>query len=422
MSNILDVRKLFNSTKGISGTGTVLSRSMERLSEGIRTLEPGDLIKLGSSTVSAAPIAYDLWYLHCHKNFLSNYFSGIDGDHFDYTEYLSDNLNFLEILVGLKPIKALRDLAAHLVGKPIDYDWHIGRDIGGDWVNNGIYWINLMAFELVTSGVSITYSSNRLSHLDMASHIGYITFPVGQLGVMEVISAFTETDLAGYKLSEQIKPELSPKSTEVPTTQSPPEMFPTIDTRSNACYGNHFIEKAYLVPESTKLDVEYFASQIPPEVYGESVKPKKWLRYWLPREIKIIPGEFFGILVKPITVPPHVWWFQESSPLVYAGNWVETRYLTTGVVTRVILEEDRTDSKFGNQYYIKVQGCEIIVEATDFLLYAVDDRVAVIKITSLQLPNNKPYTWLDQPTLKEADKSQEKINYIIMPATFYKGS
>jgi len=163
-------------------------------------------------------------------------------------------------------------------------------------------------------------------------------------------------------------------------------------------------------------DVELFSS--PMEKYTEDVKPKMWMRYWIHKSSQIVPGEFVGILCKPNVAPPHVWWFQESSPFLYAGNWLETWNLTSGVVTEVTLEADRTDGQIGNQYKIKIQGCEVSIEASDFLLYSVGDRVAVVKMDSIETAPTKSFTWLDQPTFKKEHEGELVTNFIIIPATF----
>ena len=99
---------------------------------------------------------------------------------------------------------------------------------------------------------------------------------------------------------------------------------------------------------------------------------------------------------------------------------MEAGNLTSGVVTAVTLEADRTDGKIGNQYKVKIQGCEVIIEASDFLVYSVGDRVAVVKVASINAAADKSFTWLDQPILKATDKGTEKTNYIIIPAAFYR--
>ena len=145
------------------------------------------------------------------------------------------------------------------------------------------------------------------------------------------------------------------------------------------------------------------------------------MRYWIHKDSTLpVPGEFLGILCRPVSCPPHVWFFQKSAPFVYAGNWIEVRNLTSGVITAVTLESARTDSGIGNQYKIKIQGCEVIVDATDYLMYGIGDRVAVLKVDSTGTSATKSFTWLDQPTLKSTDVLTKKSNYVILPATFYK--
>ena len=169
---------------------------------------------------------------------------------------------------------------------------------------------------------------------------------------MEVISVLQETDLTGYKFAAvdsnggydpKLPAEVEDK--DKPKTQSTPEMFPDMsDAGQNYCFGKHLIEEAYLTPDAVSRDVELFAS----EISGYEVEPKFWMRYWINKDSKLpVPGEFIGILCRPVAAPPHVWWFQESAPFVYAGNWMETGTLTSGVVTVVTEEDDRDDEGIG---------------------------------------------------------------------------
>jgi hypothetical protein len=168
-------------------------------------------------------------------------------------------------------------------------------------------------------------------------------------------------------------------------------------------------------------DVELFSTDMCACGYGEDVKPKKWMRYWINNADKFpVPGEFIGILCRPVALPPHLWWFQESNPFLYAGNWVDAYNVTTGIITDVTLEADRDDGKPGNQYDIKIQGCEVTLEGSDFLLYSVGDRVAVVKLDTIGVSAEKSFNWLIQNTFIKADEQTEKSNYIIVPISFYK--
>jgi hypothetical protein len=328
-----------------------------------------------------------------------------------------------------------------------------------------MFWINTVAFELWTKGKGMQYASDGPSKdFKVNDYVGYISFPIGQLGVMEVVSLLQETELSGYKFtaydnSGYYWPKAAPtlEDKDKPKIQSTPEMFPdgkdsngNILAGQNYCFGRHLIESAYLVPSTlvanqnarnsdgttarapvAKEDVELFSSKM--AKYAEAVEPKLWMRYWIHKDSTLpVPGEFIGILCRPVAVPPHVWWFQESSPFLYAGNWMETGNLTSGIIISVLLEAERDDNGIGNQYDVKIQGCEVTVYSTDFYDYKVGDRVAILKLDSTATPTTdeqkaaakKSYTWLDQVYFKASDSDKDKntstTNYVIIPATFYK--
>jgi len=146
------------------------------------------------------------------------------------------------------------------------------------------------------------------------------------------------------------------------------------------------------------------------------------MRYWINKEEKFpVPGEFIGILVKPLALPPHIWWFQKSSPYVHAGNWVETNNLTSGIVVSITREANRTDSGVGDQYKIKVQGWDILIDTSDFMEYEVGDRVGVLKLPSVQEESvETSFIWSDMPVLESKDKNEKNGDYIILPIEFYK--
>jgi hypothetical protein len=441
----MDIAQLINSLKGVSGSGNVLSRVTElREKFGRLTMEPGDFARDDGSAM-AAPIAYDLWYLWCHDNMMAHYYSGIDGDRYDYTDYLGEALWFLyDILPGLRPLKTLRNLDQIISSDHFDF---IYLTMQTQWQNNGVFWINTIAFELRNKDLSIRFPSSGPAGGNESDYVGYLTFPVGQLGVMEVLSLIQQTSLEGYQfLSVDAdtahylpKAELSGLSAaETPVCISPPEIFPPVRDDTNKCYGRHLIESAYLkcetavTPQNTS-DSEGNAPYAPvasrdleilsPAVndYPEKAEMKKWMRYWIHRDDTLpVPGEFIGILAKPVVAPPHVWWFQESCPFVYAGNWIETGNLTSGIVVLVVQEVDRTDGKKGCQYHVQVQGCTIHIDSTDYFPYAVGDRVAVLKIESTAARQESSFAWTAQTALTQDDRDKVNAKYIIIPATFYK--
>ena len=159
--------RMIASMKGLAGSGNILSETVRKLEGVLRTLEPGDIVRSNPPMVSAAPLATDLWYLYAHMNFLNRYYdvrdgkpvtaeqpdvtyAKPDGDHAKYLPYLAANLSFLSLLTGLKPLKVLRDLNA--LGISTQYDSVFDNQDRFQYENNGIYWINLMAFEVWTAG------------------------------------------------------------------------------------------------------------------------------------------------------------------------------------------------------------------------------------------------------------------------------
>jgi len=456
----VDVEKIIQSLKGLSSASPVLSKVIERVSDMVRTMEPGDIA--GGEKASAAPIATDLWYLFYHQNLMQKYYAdeaGADFKHYDYTPYMTANLSFMSYLPGLKPLKVFTDLKTQLI--PVVEGQHgVFGDVitSAKYDHNGIYWINTAFFELRIKGKSLQYPSegSKGFKTNPNDYIGYLAFPIGQLGVMEVISLFQETELSGYLFAAYAssgyyhqKPAVTDLNDQYkPSLQSTPEMFPDMKDSNgnqlagkNYCFGRHLIDFAYYKPETpvnsqntrnsengtayapvAANDVELWASNI--KDYGEDIKPKLWMRYWIHKDSTFpVPGEFIGILARPVAAPPHVWWFQESSPFLYAGNWMETGNLTSGVVTEVTLEEDRTDSGTGDLYKVKIQGCEIKIVASDYLRYSVGDRVAVLKKTNLTAAD-KSFASLNQTYLKDSDSYTKtlvmNVLYVILPLTFYK--
>lgn len=452
MANIADIENIINSLKGISGSGNVLAQAIKLVQDANLTLEPGDFARSNMPAPTAAPISYDLWYLFAHDNFMSHYYAEVDQNHKDYQPYLDDCFDFLKLLPGLKPGRVLRNLDQFV--SDTGFDAYTMTNYL-NWKNNGIYWVNTAAFELWNKGLGAQYASDGPKNFNLNDYVGYLSFPVGQLGVMEVISLIQETKISGYlftgkdDLPDTIdKQPIDPATLEdkyKPIIPNPTEIFSpvkdskgTIHAGKNYCYGRHLIESAYLLPETpepsqNKLnsegaaayaptasrDVEYFSS--PMVKYLEKVEPKKWLRYWIHKDSTMpVPGEFIGILCKPVAIPPHVWWFQESTPFLYAGNWMETGNLTSGEVIEVTREADRHPGGIGAEYSVLIQGCMVTIYPSDFLNYEVGDRVAILKIDSTTKKADKSFTWLDQVTFKDTDEDTVKTKYIIIPCTFFK--
>lgn len=412
-------RFLANARKGVSGTGALFSQIIEKYAKDHPvTLEPGDLYVSRFKDLPksiTAPTAYDVWYLQHPVNMLTAEDSTIDSIP---QEYLDGPLSFLaDDMGGLKPMRFIRDVD-DLV------NWHISdwRSATYLWNHKAEYFIHLMPFEIWGTAGKPQYTSKgppTERGFDPNYIVGYLAFPMGQTGVMEVISLFFETDTEAtdFNLPDELKPN----------NETVCEyLFPPVDdyTGKSVCYGRHIMDNGYRVTEAERGNVELLATPFPENVYSSVFgKPNFWARFYFREdETCPTPGEFVGILCKPLALPPHVWWFQETSPFLYAGNWFETQALTGGVVTAITAEVDRTDGGIGNQYTVKVQGREIKIEASDFLEYEVGDRVGILKVASVtENPPSTSFCWADQTRITEAEVGQsfDHDEYVIIPITFY---
>lgn len=412
-------QRRIDSQKGISGTGGLFGQLASDIMRKQVAIEPGDVSVRASEVTSTTtnPTAYDLWYLKHTQNILTIEDSVMDAVP---QSYLEGPLKFLaDKLGGIKPkcfLRHINDLCKQFVvndeGDPISAQWKSQRE----------YFIHLMPFEIWLSGLTAQIPSDGppLRHgFDPNETVGYLAFPVGQIGVMEVMSFLRESSLDGSDLD--ISDEEKANLAEAGGGLFPP---PDGDTGKNKCFGDHFIESGYVVPAVKRRNVELMAAKIPAQYYLEGASlPTLWMRYWIMNDETFpVPGEFLGVLCKPLALPPHIWWFQESTPFVYAGNWFETESLTGGVVTEVVLEADREDDGIGNFYTVRVQGREIKINSSDFFLYNVDDRVGILKVDAFDdTPRDKSFKWSDQIRITEGDEGDTfgSDQYAILPIAFY---
>jgi hypothetical protein len=140
-----------------------------------------------------------------------------------------------------------------------------------------------------------------------------------------------------------------------------------------------------------------------------------WLRLTLSEtDVRPIPGEFVGLLCRPMCF--HIWWWQETCPFVYAGNWFETETYTSGIVEEIVDEDDRT-------WRIRVKGERMVLRATDYYEYDEGERVAVIK--GWNVTTDSAFCWDDIETkTTESDagtfESDDVVDgWTIVPASFY---
>lgn len=405
---------------------------------------PKSVSYAGQKTVNIEnPIAYDVWYLYYAGNVLLN------GRHPEYEEdeWIDHTLEFLQSYIQdidsqeiLKPLKQpYEDENTYF-----SYAGTMARGFSGTWggtidspapssiVDGWRYAIKEARFEVMIYGEGANaFWPAGVGPYDSTEHppdplygpkekeahepyAGYIAFPVGQLGVMWKMSLVTQSTLtaAGSSLEPYSLFSLTgdrPSGSYVhpvdflTTVQQGGQILPPFDLQKAEAPGELLIDKGYLIADDTM--VEFVAEPFkdvdnPPLHY--------WLRYWIRKDnTEIIPGEFCGLLCRPW--PLHCWFYQESSPFLYAGNWVETEFYTSGVVKCVLDPwtetdengdptptpsrgendteayygpgEDEFDFNVGSKLYVVwVKNEEIIVESSDWKEYEAGERVGLLKV------------------------------------------
>lgn len=403
----MDLNALIEAAKGITGSGDTIGRMAELMNKEFNlTLDPGDFIAAkGNRTISmAAPVSQDLWYLFNHSNLMT----WVDASQ-DPATYFNTRLAFFSTkLHGIKAMKGIKS-AGEVTFNVIKTYFSSYKE----WENTAKPWIQVMAFELLMKGQPFYYPCEDPIPENV---VGYITFPTGQLGLMEVISLVLESDTDAS--------DFSMKFDEYPNTETP-TLFPPLNKwELNKCYGRHLVESMYVVPDKEK---RLFHTQskpgMPEVIYGKDVQPKGWMRLWIERsDVFPTPGEFVGILCKPNPLPPHCWWFQDSTPFVYAGNWMDTHNLTSGIITSITEDQIHPVSNAScTKYGIKIHGQSIYAYSSDFLEYEVNDRVGVLKLTSIYPDvTDSAFDWNDQKNYGDPVVGETSTEYVIIPIEFFK--
>lgn len=372
---------------------------------GDRTLNYGDddnPVRVGLGM----PIAYDIWYLFDAGNVLK--FGGKDID-----ETMAKMANFFSEIDDAKPLLSPET-------RPTSSTYNLsrgGNTVSFDTFGSKAYTVKEARFEVKETRGGINYGSPGPKQ-NTHDYVGYIAFPVGPLGVMWGISLTTESSLSGGTGGS-----VKPVDYENGTVQGG-ELLPPFEISRSEVAGEKLMSKGYLIENDIK--VELFA-----EEFGGMDNPPlhHWLRYWITEDnTEIVPGEFVGLLCRPW--PLHCWWFQETSPFLYSGHWVETEFYTSGIVKEVIEPEE---GETGNRYRIWVKNEEIIVKSTDFYEYEVDDRVGLLKtwregsgngggnvgpVSDTGDPAN--FNWQNLTLLNTGATLTE--TWVIIPAGFYDNS
>ena len=377
------------------------------------------------------PVASDVWYLTIGASILP--FQG-DGYQENAEKILGFLAAYLTRLDNIKPLKTLQTyddiracFSAYEMRAVFDANRapHVIREVRFEtWMLN-----RSTAFPSKGPKASIETGVKSESETSLGQlYAGLLSFPVGPLGVMEVLSIFSES------MDDMLKNEIpfasdgtvkieNPEGWRCVTDQPLDGLMSPMTDMKGACPGVHLVEKGYML---ACLDAEYPAE--PFDGY-DNILPFQSLRFYLRGDAKWpMPGEFIGLLAKPW--PSHVWWFQETSPLLYAGNWFETNHYTSGVITEIL---QPPEGSFGLDYKCVVRGVEVCVSSSDFYGYAVGDRVAIIRLNDLDrfLDQTKGnFKWKEMEDLIAREKMGKEIpsnlpyvvnpNMMIVPMSFYR--
>lgn len=102
-----------------------------------------------------------------------------------------------------------------------------------------------------------------------------------------------------------------------------------------------------------------------------------------------IPGEFVALGVR--IMPTDIGGNQQTSPFLYAGNWIDSVYYTSGEI------EEVDDSGETPIYTVKWRNQRIRIPSTDYAKYSVGDRVTILKDVETRKLSQ---TWEDADSLE----------------------
>jgi hypothetical protein len=133
-----------------------------------------------------------------------------------------------------------------------------------------------------------------------------------------------------------------------------------------------------------------------------------WVRTNIKDEDKFpVPGEFMGLAVR--IMPGKPWGEQKSSPFIYSGNWMDTIWLSSAMVTEV--KESKDPKEPWDKLTVKWRDQEVEVNPSDFAEYQTDDRVTILKAVDVEKPSQ---CWDDDDV-----ETFDEEKWIAIPLTFY---
>jgi len=179
-------------------------------------------------------------------------------------------------------------------------------------------------------------------------------------------------------------------------------------------------DKGKIILNLTALPIKDFGKILAPNLSGQ-LKPKEphwWYRINLTATDADgnppkwpVPGEFLALGVR--MMPDVAWGKQLTSPFMYSGNFCDTVFYSSGVITEIIAA---TAERPYPQYKVRWRvtnansGGIVTVTPTDFATYKVNDRVTILKSISTTKTSQ---TWQDDDMKTFGD------DWVICPLSFY---
>ena len=358
-------KMLLNGVSGSPG-GSVVdlgvhAASMHYLNDGATPMAVPHYVS--NEVTTSLPVASDVWYLFADDTVIPYVDRNSRQINEEKTRLLEEYLLPLleRILNDLKPLR--RPMRA------VDIQ---------NGVNNGRYTLKRMRFEAWNPRQSQrfpgapSYYDRIGSHVEINQTCAYLSFPVGPMGCMQVLSIVVPEVTVAMRNTGQWSDDFT---LDVGGSRGHGwgGLFPhVVNSDDNRCVGLHIVESMY-IPASPQI--EYPA----PHYYGSDEQTAhQWLRYYLKKDdVWPTPGTHVFMLGRPS--PLHCWWFQESSPLAFAGGVFETAYYTSATVVRTLTQAEAGVGVVGQILLVEIYGQQLYVRASDFYPYQDGERVALLK-------------------------------------------
>lgn len=124
------------------------------------------------------------------------------------------------------------------------------------------------------------------------------------------------------------------------------------------------------------------------------------------------PGEFWALAIR--MMPDRFSDEQESAPFLFAGNWIDTVYYSSGIIKSV---DEPTDQFPFPTYTVQWRGKTYSpVMATDFTEYKEGDRVVLLKDVETKKTSQ---LWKDDDMDPDKNNDFKQGKWVIAPMMFY---